>query len=170
MNTIETQRLILRPFTLEDLDDLAKILADPDVMEFSTTGPITREATQKFLEEKVLKEYKEWGTSVLAVIHKEDNQLIGFCGINHQILDGNPVAELGYRFAKAYWGQGLATEAAKACMEDVHRHLSIPRIVSIIEKDNTRSIALAERVGLRYEFDSIYKEIPVRIYSYEYPS
>ena len=165
MKTLETDRLILRPFTLEDVDALTEILEDSKVMEFSANGPMSREETKAFIEYKVLVEYEEFGTSVLAVIHKEDDKLIGFCGIHRQEIDGHTVAELAYRFAHAYWGQGLATEAALKSKEEAFRHLGINRIISIIEPENTRSIALAERVGLTYELDSIYNEIPVRIYS-----
>ena len=112
--TIDTERLTLRRFELSDLDEFAAIMADPEVMRFSKSGPWTRERTREFLE-ACLVDYSEerWGYGRLAVVHKADKRPIGFAGLAlFDDVDGSPEVEVGYRLDPEYWGRGLGTEAA----------------------------------------------------------
>jgi len=160
-----TPRLILRRFTLQDLDALARILADPRVMEFSLVGPLSRAQVRTWLFDRTLASYERHGWGPWAVIDRESDTVIGFCGLLRQEIDGRAEVEVAYRLHPDYWGRGLATEAAIAVREYAFGRPEIDRLVSIIEPANVRSIRVAEKNGMRLEKETLYRERPVRIYS-----
>ena len=160
----QTERLTLRHFCQSETDSLATILADPEVMKFSLSGPSSLEQTRKLLE-YTISSYQENGLGLWAVVHKADDNLIGCCGHFVQQIDGRREIELSYRFAKDYWGKGLATEAAKAACQYAFTQLKLNRLISIIETENTASIRIAEKCGMSYEKDAMFHDIPVRIYA-----
>lgn len=110
----ETDNLLIRRLTTEDADALVPILGDPEVMEFSTTGPLSLEEIFEWLEKR-FKQYEHPGFSFWAVVLKSTDKVIGICGILPLDIDGRIEIEIGYRFNKAYWGQGYAREATKTC-------------------------------------------------------
>lgn len=147
---IETERLILRPFNLHDLDALALICADPKVMRFIGNGKaIGREATEELLI-WIISQYEELGFGLLAVTLKEDNKLLGFCGFIRQVIDSETHIELGYRLDRAFWGKGIATEAAQAVKDYAFNQLNIPHLISIIHVDNIASKQVAQKIGLSH--------------------
>jgi [ribosomal protein S5]-alanine N-acetyltransferase len=160
----ETPRLRLRMIDSGDFDALMNILGDAEVMKFSIHGPETHEGIQKFLD-GTQKRYERDGVAQWAVILKESGQFIGECGISAQIVDGNQELEIGYRFARKYWGKGYATEAAVACRDYGFTQKNYSRLISIIEAENSASIRVAEKVGMRVERESEFHGIPVKIYS-----
>lgn len=162
---LETKRLIIRPFTLEDLDPFFDIMGDPEVMRFSVGGVRTRDQAREFLVGRVLKHHAEHGFSLLAIIHKEQNRLIGSAGLIYQSIDEEDLVELGYRFIPTYWGQGYATEAARAIAEYGFQELHLNQIISIIDPENTRSLGVASRIGMRFWKNALFKNIPVHIYA-----
>lgn len=164
MKIAETPTITLRQFIQNDLDALAVILADSQVMRFSLSGPKTREQTQSLLD-SILLSYEKRGRGLYAVVHKDDQKLIGYCGFFLQQIDGQQEIEVGYRLACAYWGKGLATEAAIATRDYAFNQLGLTRLISIIEPENIRSIRVAEKIGMRHEKDSSFENLPVRIYA-----
>jgi len=162
----ETERLILRHFCESDIDSLANILADPEVMKFSLKGPYSLEQTRGLVE-YTISSYESNGLGLWAAVHKADGNLIGYCGHFVQEIDGRREIELTYRFAKEYWGKGLATEAARATCKYAFTELGLNHLISIIEAENIASIRVAEKCGLKYEKDSTFHGIPVRIYYIE---
>ena len=154
MKTImETDRLVLREFGLSDLDDLASIMADPQVMEFSTGGPWDRNRTKVFLENcQVDYTVEGWSYRRWAVIHKHDNRLIGYCGLaQYDEVDGSPEIAIGFRLTPEYWGRGLTTEAAAATRDYGFGRLGMKRLISTIEPENIASIRVAEKIGMTCE-------------------
>jgi RimJ/RimL family protein N-acetyltransferase len=150
---IETERLTLRRIRPSDLDAFAAIMADPEVMRFSRSGPWTRERTREFIE-GCQADYSEerWGYGRLAVVHRADNRLIGFAGLAlFDDIDGSPEVEVGYRLHPDYWGRGLGTEAAAASRDHAFRDLGMTRVISLIEPENVASIRVAEKIGMRCE-------------------
>lgn len=163
---LETPRLILREFSMEDLDTFYELMADPEVMRFSLNGPWkSKEEAREKLQKLILDNYKKYGYGIYAVIDKVNHQLAGYCGFFNQLVDDEEFTELGYRFHTKYWGKGLATEAGLALREYAFNTLLIPRLISIIDPNNIRSIAVAKRVGLHYWKNSLYGGIPVSIYT-----
>ncbi|MDB9314797.1 GNAT family N-acetyltransferase [Spirulina sp. CS-785/01] len=161
----ETPRLQLRHFTIADLPDLAMILADPKVMEFSLKGAMNTAESQGFLKSRILASYRENGFGLYAVEEKAQGRLIGFCGLLAQTLGEQKEVELAYRLAYPYWGRGLATESAIAIRDYTFHTLKIPRLISIIAPDNRRSIRVAEKVGLQRETKTVFQGFPVSIYA-----
>lgn len=160
----ETSRLILRHFQENDLDRLAPILADPEVMYFSAKGVKTREETQEFIK-WMLSSYATEGYGLYAVVYKENLQLIGYCGLILWLIEGRREVEVGYRLSPVYWGKGLATEAATATRDYAFEKLGIIRLITIIQPENLRSIRVADKIGMKYEKDTVFFDLNCRIYS-----
>lgn len=161
---IETDRLILREFIKDDLDAFAAIMADPEVMRFSIHGPHSRSQVEELINKIIIGHYSKFGFGLYAIIHKEDQQLIGYAGLTAQRIDGEEKIELGYRLNPKYWGKGLATEASLAICRHAFDQLNINELISIIDPQNIRSIAVAKRVGMVYWKESVFHQIPVHIY------
>ena len=163
MAVLETERLILRPLTLDDVDDLAAIYADPEVMRFFE-GTRSREETRRRVEETIA-QYAQTGVDFLATVHKESGQFIGRCGLLWQIIDGVQEVEVAYMVARAYWGCGMGTEAARALKEHGFRDFGFRRLISLIDPGNIASIRVAEKNGMRYERDVAFEGHSCRLYA-----
>ena len=162
---LETERLILRKYTLDDLDAFAALVADPEVMRFSLSGPMKeKEQAKQYFQKRILDHYRHNGYGLYAVIHKADTCLIGTIGLITQNIDGQEWTELGYRLHPKYWGKGLATEAGLALMHYASATLGIDELISIIDPQNTRSLKVAERLGMRFWKDAVFHTIPVHVY------
>jgi ribosomal-protein-alanine N-acetyltransferase len=162
-DALTTGRLRLRPLARKDLDALAGLYSDPQVMRFSL-GMLTREqAGEKLDEILLLSDLK--GRHTYAVERLADGRFTGICGFAPQTVDGVEETELGYRLMPEFWGRGIATEAARACRDHAFGTLGLLRIVSIIEPANIRSIRVAEKIGLRFEKEANMWDRLVRIYA-----
>ncbi len=140
--TIETPRLLLRRFSIEDLDDFATLHADPEVTRFVL--PLDRGEA----EERLRKDDREWeerGHGLLAVTDKESGRFLGRTGLKHwpQFEE----TEVGWILARDAWGNGYATEAARACIEWGLSQFEMPYLTAMISSENAPSIAVAERLG-----------------------
>jgi [ribosomal protein S5]-alanine N-acetyltransferase len=147
---LETDRLLLRHLSLDDLDALAAIQADPQVMRYFTSGPRTRDEVQGELERCIgLQDHH--GFSLWAAIDKSEARLIGRCGLLPQTLQGRDEVEIAYLIDRSHWNLGLGTEAARAIRDHGFDRLGFDRLVSIIHRDNLASRRVAEKAGLRPE-------------------
>ena len=154
---LETKRLILRSFNLDDLDAFALICADSEVMRFIGNGKtLEKEATKELLV-WIISQYEEFGFGLLSVTLKENNKLLGFCVLIRQVIDNETHIELGYRLDRAFWGQGIATEAAHAIKDYAFSQLNSPHLVSIIHIDNMASKQVAKKVGLSPMKQTLFK-------------
>ncbi|MDJ0688643.1 MAG: GNAT family N-acetyltransferase [Xenococcaceae cyanobacterium MO_188.B32] len=161
---IKTPRLNLRYFTPNDLDILTPIFADPEVMHYSISGVKTRSQTEEFINRR-LSQYQKYNFGLYAIVHQANQELIGYCGLLVWNFETGEEIEIGYRLARAYWGQGLATEAAIAVRDYAWKQLNINRLICIIDPDNIRSIRVAKKLGMNYEKDTVIENINVSIYS-----
>jgi RimJ/RimL family protein N-acetyltransferase len=147
---LETARLRLRRFTLDDVDDMYRINCDPEVVRYTHDGgTLTREEVERRIREDVLGDYRKHGYGRWAVIHKPDGKVIGFAGLKY--LDELKETDLGYRFARTYWGMGIATEAAQAVVDFGFRQLDMGRIIGLTLPENRASIRVLEKVGMKFE-------------------
>lgn len=151
MIIVETEHLLFRPLTLSDLDDLAALYADPEVMRF-LGGPRSRDEVQRVLN-RYIREYQMYGHSFFATILKSDQCFIGQCGLLNQEVEDQPEIELGYVLARPYWQHGLALEGIRALRDYGLQHLGVPRLISLIPPGNRASIHIAEQIGMQYERD-----------------
>jgi ribosomal-protein-alanine N-acetyltransferase len=124
MNFIETPRLILRSYKEEDLLELAKINQDEKVMEFFPKH-YNLEETKKFIEGQN-RQMLQNGFGFFAVEEKESREFIGFVGLSKVNIgaDFDGEIEIGWRIACNKWNQGIATEAAKACLNTLLKILN----------------------------------------------
>jgi len=164
MQILETSRLSLRYFTIRDKDSLIPILGDARVMEFSFIGVHNSKQIRQFIEQRLLS-YLELGFGLYAIIHKQQQELIGYCGFFVQRVNEHKEVEIGYRLAQNYWGQGLGTEAAKAVLAYGNQKYQFNRFVCLIEPTNTRSIRVAKKLGMMLEKKIIYHGLDVDMYS-----
>jgi ribosomal-protein-alanine N-acetyltransferase len=163
MNIIATPRLLFRQLTLEDVDDLAELYADPEVMRYFE-GVRTRQQAHKEIEE-CLQWYDRLGFYFWATIHKVDNRFIGRCGLLPQVIDDRPEYEVAYMIARPYWNQGLGTEAERAIKEYGFEQYPFPRLISIIDPGNLASVRVAEKNGMSYVKDIEFEEHLCRLYA-----
>lgn len=164
MILLETERLLLRVFRPEDIEDFAPIEADPEGMRFYPSGPRPREWAERGVRH-FIRTQEQHGFSLWGVVHKADSRLIGYCGLVPQTIAGEEEVEVGYKLAHAYWGQGLATEAARAVRDWGFMHLDVPRLVSIIDPANAASIRVAEKNGMSHDGDITYDGKTCRLYT-----
>ncbi len=144
---IETQRLILREFKADDLDDLHAILSDPELMKHYP-APFTREKSQRWIEWN-LENYAAYGFGLWAVILKQTDTFIGDCGITMQLIGGKREPEIGYHISRAHTGNGYATEAARACRNYAFDTLNLGTVYSYMRAENIASQNVARRNGMR---------------------
>ena len=145
--TLETERLILREYTMDDFVPLYQIMSDPETMRHYP-APFDEEKTRGWIEWN-LDNYKKYGWGLWAVVLKESGDFIGDCGITMQSVDGETFPEIGYHLRKEWQGKGLATEAAKACKEFA-RQKGFAKIISYMKSDNIPSRRVAERNGMKF--------------------
>lgn len=143
---IETERLSIRAFDAADLDAMASVYGDPEVMRHVCLGVLDREGTTALLEE-YRRGQDERGFSTWAVVEKASGVVVGDVGFGVYAPSGEP--ELGYTLAPAFWGRGYALEAARACIAAAFAHLADRRLVAKVAVDNERSLRLAQRLGMR---------------------
>lgn len=161
---IETDRIFLRPFCSNDIEPFAKICANPNVMRYIGDGkPVSLDIIAEKIPEWI-EGYEKHKYGLLALVIKETNELIGFCGLIHQTVDGEEYIELGYRLDEAYWGKGIATEAAVAVRDYVFNVLEIPLLISIIHHQNEASKRVAKKVGMEWMKKTKFKNVLVDVF------
>ena len=146
MQILETSRLILREFAADDADALALVLSDAETMRFYP-APFDRAGVEQWIARNQ-RRYAEIGHGLWAMILKESGKLVGDCGLSVQNVEGADEVEIGYHVRRDLWGQGLATEAARACRDYGFSHLPVERIVSLIRPENLASRRVAEKNGM----------------------
>ncbi|MCG7627011.1 GNAT family N-acetyltransferase [Epibacterium sp. MM17-32] len=150
---IETRRLLLRGWKPDDLTPFAAICANPDVMRYIGTGAtLTTEDTARRIA-SFEAHWAERGYGLFAVQSKATDDLIGFAGLSWpgflpEIL---PAVEIGWRFAKAHWGHGYASEAATAALEFGVGTRGLTEIVSIYQPQNAASGRIMQKLGLVFD-------------------
>ena len=142
---ITTPRLVIRDYTMADLDDVAAVLADP-LVDMAPHGD-TREASRAWLEEEM--EYRRRdGTGRYAMVLRATDRVVGGTGLLRREFDGAVELELAYHVRSDLWGRGLAPEAAAAMLAEARRR-GARRVIAFILPDNERSQAVARRIGMR---------------------
>ncbi len=162
---LETDRLILRMFGNDDLDAYHAICSDAEVMEFIGQGKtMTRLDTWRHMA-MMLGHWQLRGYGSWAVEEKRSGKLVGRVGFIHP--DGWPGLEIGWALGRAAWGLGYASEAARAALERGFGGFGFSRVISLIHRENTRSIRVAERLGGIQ--DGMTELLGMRVLVYAYP-
>jgi ribosomal-protein-alanine N-acetyltransferase len=149
----ETDRLLFRRFTEDDAPLLYDLNLDPEVIRY-THDPLTDvEHARKVLKEVILPQYILYDHGRWAVHLRSGLEFIGWCGLKY-LTETNEV-DLGYRFKKNFWGNGYATEAARACIKHGFAMLNLGRIVGRALPANLASIKVLEKSGMEYLYEEM---------------
>ena len=152
MKTIFTsERLILRELDVSDAENFYKLNSDPHVIKYTGDSDFNSvNEARAFLQN--YSEYEKDGYGRWAVLSKADNVFLGWCGLK---LNEENKVDLGFRFFKIYWGNGFATEAAKACLNYGFSELKLPIIIGRALIENAASIKVLEKIGMKYWKETI---------------
>lgn len=145
--SLETERLTLREITVADAPAMYALNLDPEVIQY--TGD---EAFSSLSEaETFIRNYPDYarnGYGRWAVIRKADGAMLGWCGLKYLPETGE--TDIGYRFFKKYWGNGYATEAARACLDFGFKKLNLETLVARAMHANAASINVMKKLGMTY--------------------
>ncbi len=147
--TLETRRLILRPFRPSDVEAAFGWFGDPIVMRFTPTGPDTSIEQTKARLANYQEHQTSHGFSKWIILERQLGRAIGDSGLLK--LDDHGWIELGFRLAQPYWGKGLATEAASAWVRAAFDDFHIDRLTALVHPENIASIRVLEK--LRFHAD-----------------
>ncbi len=162
--TLETDRLILRSFRADDIEAYAAMVGNTDVSQhLSLSGePMGRLEAWRSLA-MTLGHWQLRGFGQWAVEEKETGVFVGRMGLYYP--EGWPGREVGYALARDHWGKGYATEGCLAARDYAFDTLGWDKIISIINPINTRSVALAERIGETFKEEWQLKDMTLHVYA-----
>ena len=163
-----SQRLYYRLYTQEDFVFLASMLSDPEMVRYIGNGQTRDEQGAKMFLDWIYSHYhmnEEYGLKV--IVRKEDDVLVGHAGIVPQKVQGKDEFEIGYWIAKEYWGNGYASESAKALMDRGVNKLGIKRFISLIQPMNDASRKIATKNGMNLEEEVVLNGQDVCVYTYQ---
>ncbi|WP_281247299.1 GNAT family N-acetyltransferase [Micromonospora pattaloongensis] len=145
----DTQRLTFAEMTVDDLDDMAALLGDPDVMRYYPHPKDRDEALSWIRWNQSL--YQREGFGLWVIRLRDTGEFVGDCGLTPQEVEGAVDVEVGYHVRGDLQGYGYATEAAAACRDHAREILNVRRLIAIIHPDNAPSQRVAEKIDLRFE-------------------
>jgi RimJ/RimL family protein N-acetyltransferase len=145
---LTTARLTLRTFRRDDLPLYAALNRDPEVVRY-LGGPLSREDSDGIAEWAQERHALE-GIGLLAVERRSDGAFLGMCGLHHQSSVPDEM-EVAWRLARTHWGNGYATEAATAWLDQGFGSLGLEQVISLTDPPNLRSLAVMHRLGMVFE-------------------
>ena len=166
---LSTERLLLRRWRPEDLEPYAELCSDPVVMRWIGNGSVrTRKECATAISAFELA-WDEHGFGLFALELPASGRLIGFVGLSvpHFLPEILPSVEIGWRLAADQWGKGLATEGARATLAFGFGQAGLDRIVSIHQVGNDASGRIMEKLGMRFERETIDPSCHRRVRVYE---
>jgi [ribosomal protein S5]-alanine N-acetyltransferase len=150
---LETPRLILREMSPDDLDFVAAMLADPEVMRYYPKC-YSREESLVWIQRQI-RRYARHSHGLWLAIEKTTGQPVGQVGLLIQQLRGVPEKEIAYLIHRPFWRRGFATEAGRACLDYAFDVLGRQQVIALIRPENEPSVAVARKLGLQEEPDRI---------------
>ncbi len=164
---IETERLLMRAFTLDDAPALYAMSSHPEVIRYVGNVPMASvEAAREVIQNTLFKDYAEVGYGRFACVWKATGAVIGFSGVKY-IADLKDT-ELGYRFMPEYWGNGVATESAIASIAFARDTLGLQRLIGLVHPDNQGSAKVMLKMGFEFERKvefALIKDMAVDLYA-----
>jgi RimJ/RimL family protein N-acetyltransferase len=165
---IETERLLLRKPRPEDAEALVEAISDPETMRYIGDGGTGGLEAAEGAIRRWLARWDESGIGQFVVERRDDGRFVGRAGFlvwDPGTWEPAPQGEveIGWTLVRALWGNGYATEAALALRDWTDR----PRLISLIQHGNERSVRVAEKLGERYEGDVVVRGVPTRLYALE---
>jgi len=151
MLILATERLHLRHLEMDDLESLHALYRDPQIRQYFPDGVLTLEETREELEWFLHGHPTRPELGLWATLERSTGRFLGRCGLLPWDIDGTPEVELAYLIDKARWGEGFATEAARAIVQYAGTTLHLDRLICLITPGNRASIAVASKVGMSFE-------------------
>jgi RimJ/RimL family protein N-acetyltransferase len=150
MSVLESERLVLREFHLDDAEFILQLLNEAAFLRFiGDKGVRTLADARDYLLKGPMQSYRRFGFGLYLTSLREDGAPIGMCGLVKR--EGLADVDVGFALRSRYWSRGYAVEAAAAVLDYGTRSLNLGRIVAIANPDNHASIAVLERIGLKFE-------------------
>jgi len=147
---IETERVVLRKFTIDDAAFMLEMLNTPTWLRFIGDRNVkTLEEAENYLLNGNIRSYQEYGFGFYVVVIKETQESIGICGIVKR--EGLEDVDIGFAFFQQFMGKGYGYEAGSATLNYALNDLKIKKIVAIVDPENVVSIALLKKIGLQFE-------------------
>ena len=143
---IETDRLTLRELTTEDLDFMAEMLADAEVMRYYPRR-MTRELSAEWIERQMAR-YQADGYGLWLATEKATGTKVGQVGLVKQTVNGVEECEVGYLIHRPFWRHGYASEGAMACRDYAFKTLKKKRVISLVRPENKPSQGVAQHLGM----------------------
>jgi [ribosomal protein S5]-alanine N-acetyltransferase len=163
---IETNRLLLRPFKMSDIENAFEWLGDAEVMKYIPGGPDKKIEDSRNRISKYIDLYTRDGFSKYVIFEKSFRKLIGDCGILR--LEDSNLNELGFRISKNYWHMGYATESARAVLKYAFDVLNFNEIHAVVESANKISqYMIKNKLGFSYLKNTIHFGIEMELYCLE---
>ena len=166
MGLLETDRLVLRYFEVDDLDAMHALFGDPEVVRWMGDGQVlTRDRCAEWIR-VCRRNYATRGYGASAVVEKATGALVGLCGVVHP--QGRDAAEILYAFAPGRWGRGYASELVPAVLEAALGPWGLPRVLATVAPENLASARIAEKAGMVRRPDELDDDgLPMRVYAAE---
>lgn len=154
-----SERLGFRPWQESDLLPLARMNADPRVMEFFPS--VLNEAECIAFITRMQQAFEKRQFCYFAVETLADPQVIGFIGICYHDYESpfNPAVDIGWRLIHEAWGKGYATEGAKRCLQYAFEEISLDKVVAIAPAINQRSINVMQKIGMQEKGDFLHPKL-----------
>jgi [ribosomal protein S5]-alanine N-acetyltransferase len=147
---IETERLMIRSFALDDAEAMFKLASDPEVFRFFPQWLAKSVDDSRNWVKWMMGMEREFGYSFWAVVEKASGEVIGDCGLAPLEGEG-PEVELGCDLRRDKWNRGYGYEAGKACLEYGFGELKLERIVAVTHPDNAPARKVVEKLGFMLE-------------------
>jgi ribosomal-protein-alanine N-acetyltransferase len=165
MMRIDTQRLVLRHFTLGDVDDLFSMDGDDRVMRFLGSGlkGRTRAQVEQTIERMVERAQARPGYGLLHASVRDTGEFVGGCGVF--ALEDTAETEIAYRLPYAQWGHGFATEMGRAVLQHAFGALDLARVIGLTWPENVPSQRVLENIGMRFENEATHYGRTMRVYA-----
>lgn len=157
MITLTTPRLLMRQLLEEDAPELYLLNSDPEVLRYTGDVPFASvDEAREFIRR--YDQYTLYRRGRLGMFSKETGAFIGWCGLKYHPF--NEETELGFRLKREYWNKGYATEAALASLDYGFNQLGLSTIMGRVIKENTASIRVLEKIGMRYWKNFDFEGVP----------
>lgn len=174
-HVLETDRLLLRPWTSEDVALLARLSSNPRVTRYIGLGQTWTALKAITVSDRALSHWREHGFGWRVIVHVASGTEIGLLALN-LMGDGTPGVdpgehEVGWWLSPEHWGHGFATEAARAVVDDAFASLGAPHLAARIRPENAGSIRVATAIGMAFEFNTVAEPgVLVAVYRVNAPS
>jgi [ribosomal protein S5]-alanine N-acetyltransferase len=162
---IETNRLILEPLTVADVDNLFALDSDANVVKYLARPPANdKEFVRQLIDKKIDYNRRHAGLGYWTLIEKKSNSFVGQFSLAHIEFDEKKEIEIGFRFLPYFWGRGFATEMGKEVLRHGFDHVKLERIVGLTHPHNLASQKVLDKIGLKYTRDDFYYGTQVMVF------